>query len=136
MFALLHGGRNSSVAINIFVYTFSNMQITPSGILCFIVLKLSSVVDKGMQNRVIYGGFYRWLSYIKLMGRLSKRIPTGIVILVRNVKSLLRHCLSISKDCSHISSLMFMFSSPVEVGERKENLKYMLLTPETLGRVA
>jgi hypothetical protein len=30
---------------------------------------------------------------------------------------------------------MFMFSSPVEGGERPKNLRYMQLTQETLGRV-
>jgi hypothetical protein len=53
------------------------------------------------------------------MGRLNKRIQVDILILVKNIKSLLRHSLSITRDCFHISTIMFMFSSPVEVGGRE-----------------
>jgi hypothetical protein len=112
---LLPGGRNSSVAINISVYTFFDMQRTPSGILCSLVLKLSSMADKGMPCNMIYRGFIVGAYFIKLMGRLSKRIQ-AIVLLLKNIKLLLRHCLSISKDFFRISALIFMLSSSVEVG--------------------
>jgi hypothetical protein len=64
------------------VYTFSDMQRTPSGILCSFVLKLSSIADKGMRYGMIYRGFIVGASFIKLMGSLGKRIQTDLVIFV------------------------------------------------------